>query len=133
LMPAVESRYRTTNERAIVGESLAGLFVVETLLVEPALFDTYIAFDPSLWWNDEYLVRHANTSVAIHAIAPKRLYIATSSDGSIATTRRLTRTLSRQHALRIGSYPMPKEKHATIYHPAALRAFRLLFAPASRP
>jgi uncharacterized protein len=48
LMPQVKRRYRTTNETAIVGESLAGLFVVETLILEPELFDTYIAFDPSL-------------------------------------------------------------------------------------
>jgi len=52
LMPAVRARYRTTDETAIVGESLAGLFVVETCLKEPDLFNTYIAFDPSLWWND---------------------------------------------------------------------------------
>jgi hypothetical protein len=26
---------------------------------------------------------------------------------------------------------MPTETHATIYHPAALRAFRLLFKPAA--
>ena len=48
LMPEVERRYRTTSERAIIGESLAGLFIVETFFVEPKLFDTYIAFDPSL-------------------------------------------------------------------------------------
>src|SRR6476661_7209073 len=44
LMPAVRSRYRTTPETAIIGESLAGLFIVETLFLEPDLFDTYIAF-----------------------------------------------------------------------------------------
>jgi len=53
LIPTVKQRYRTTAETAIVGESLAGLFVVETLLLEPGLFDTYLAFDPSLWWNNE--------------------------------------------------------------------------------
>ena len=37
LMPEVKSRYRATNETAIVGESLAGLFVVETFLLEPDL------------------------------------------------------------------------------------------------
>src|SRR3954471_7662343 len=56
LMPQVRSRYRTTAETAIVGESLAGLFVVETFLLEPDLFDTYIAFDPSLWWNDHKML-----------------------------------------------------------------------------
>lgn len=51
LMPQVRQRYPTTEERALIGESLAGLFVVETLLQEPALFNSYIALDPSLWWN----------------------------------------------------------------------------------
>src|ERR1041384_4177921 len=55
LMPQIKRRYRTTNETAIVGESLAGLFVVESFLLEPELFDTYIAFDPSLWWNNQKL------------------------------------------------------------------------------
>ncbi len=45
-MPEMRGRYRTTGETAIVGESLAGLFVVETFLLEPDLFDTYIAIDP---------------------------------------------------------------------------------------
>ena len=56
LMPAIRQHYRTTPETAIVGESLAGLFVLETLLQKPALFDTYTVFDPSLWWNKGYLV-----------------------------------------------------------------------------
>ena len=62
LMPVIRERYHTTGETAIVGESLAGLFVVETLLLEPDMFDTYIAIDPSLWWNDAKLVRDAPTS-----------------------------------------------------------------------
>jgi predicted alpha/beta superfamily hydrolase len=45
LMPEVAKRYRITPETAIVGESLAGLFVVETPALEPALFDAYIAID----------------------------------------------------------------------------------------
>lgn len=46
LMPEVKGRYRTTDETAVVASRL---FVVETLLLEPNLFDIYIAFDPSLW------------------------------------------------------------------------------------
>lgn len=64
LMPAIEARYRTTHERAIVGESLAGLFIVETFLREPASFDHYVAFDPSLWWNRGALVDSAPALLA---------------------------------------------------------------------
>jgi hypothetical protein len=49
LMPRIRERHRTTAESTIVGESLTGLFVVETFFTEPDLFDSYIAFDPSLW------------------------------------------------------------------------------------
>ncbi|AMR26392.1 hypothetical protein A0257_04260 [Hymenobacter psoromatis] len=54
-MPAIRQRYRTTPETAIVSESLAGLFVVETFLLEHDLFPTCLAFGPSLGWNTNYL------------------------------------------------------------------------------
>lgn len=57
LMPVVRARYRTTDDTAIIGESLAGLFIVDAWLAEPGLFDTWIALDPSLWWDDGALVR----------------------------------------------------------------------------
>jgi len=59
LMPEVRRRYRTTDETAVVGESLAGLFIVETYLRDPTLFRRYIALSPSLWWNDNALVGEA--------------------------------------------------------------------------
>lgn len=118
LMPWVEKRYRTTKERAIVGESLAGLFVVETFVVKPELFDTYIAMDPSLWWNDGKLVDER-----IRA-ANKTLFIATSKDAPLELTERFVR--AAREANRVQYEAMPEESHATIYHPAALRAFRTL-------
>ncbi len=132
LIPQVEKRYRTTEERAIVGESLAGLFVVETLFVEPELFDTYVAFDPSLWWNDERLVAVARKRLQSAAPFEKTLFLATSDEsGIVAATRHMLEILpaSKPGGLRWHYEPMPEEKHSTIYHPAALRAFRALFAP----
>jgi predicted alpha/beta superfamily hydrolase len=135
LIPQIEKRYRTTPERAIVGESLAGLFVVETLLLEPDLFDTYVAFDPSLWWNGAKLVADAPRILAGRRPGDRTLYLASSSEPELA---RLTKQLAE--ILRKGDYPglrwyyepMPGEQHSTIYHPAALRAFRLLFKPPPR-
>ena len=86
LMPAVTSRYRTTGETAIIGESLAGLFIVETFFLEPDLFDTFIAFDPSLWWNRDDLVTTAGRRLAGPANRPKTLYLATSGTTSLTST-----------------------------------------------
>jgi predicted alpha/beta superfamily hydrolase len=52
-MPQVRRRYRVMDETAIIGESLAGPFIVETFFPEQKLFDTYIALSPSLLWNGE--------------------------------------------------------------------------------
>jgi uncharacterized protein len=134
LMPQVRSRYRTTDETAIVGESLAGLFVVETFLLEPDLFDTYIAFDPSLWWNGQALAKGAGERLRARPGLRKTLYIATSDEQGISDiTQPLAETLaaSAPAGLRWHYEKIPEEKHSTIYHPAALRAFRALFRPAA--
>ena len=132
LMPQVRSRYRTTEETAVVGESLAGLFVVETLLLEPDLFDTYIAFDPSLWWNRQKLINEAGGRLRARAGLRKRLYFAASADmGELADKFAAALAAQAPAGLRWHYERMPEEKHSTIYHPAALRAFRALFAPAA--
>ncbi len=132
LMPEVRARYRTTAETAIVGESLAGLFVMETFLREPELFDTYMAFDPSLWWNDRALVKGAGAALGSDAFTGKSLYIATGGDAgldSVVVEMKPTLDAATNRGLRFIYEPMPQETHATIYHPAALRAFRALMAP----
>jgi predicted alpha/beta superfamily hydrolase len=133
LMPQVKRRYRTTDETAIVGESLAGLFVVETFLLEPDLFDTYIAFDPSLWWNSQKLVSDAGARLRAHPKLAKTLYLASSSEDIVEATQRLADVLGKNAPSGVRWYyeRMPDEKHSTIYHPAALKAFRVVFKPAA--
>ena len=135
LMPVVNARYRTTAETAIMGESLAGLFVVETFFLEPDLFDTYIAFDPSVWWNDGALVKHPPARLSSNG-RHKSLYLASSRDDRDGLTGHLADVLRVNAAPGVSLYfePMLNETHATIYHPAAMLALRRLFktAPAIR-
>jgi uncharacterized protein len=130
-MPLVKRHYRTTDETAIVGESLAGLFVVETFLLEPDLFDTYIAFDPSLWWNGQKLVSDAGGRLRARPKLAKTLYLASSSEEIGEATLRFADVLGKNAPTGVRWYyeRMPDEKHSTIYHPAALKAFRVVFKP----
>jgi predicted alpha/beta superfamily hydrolase len=131
LMPEVKARYRTTNEAAIVGESLAGVFVVETFLLEPDLFDTYIAFDPSLWWNGGKLVADAGARLRAQPKLGKVLYLASSSEDRGDMTQKFADVLKKDApaGVRWHHEKIPEEKHATIYHPAALKAFRAVLKP----
>jgi len=132
LMPEVKRRYRTTPETAIVGESLAGLFVVETFLLEPQLFDHYLAFDPSLWWNRGALPAQAATLLRKQGPGKHSLYLASSNEKGIAVEVQRLEDILRQQAppgLLWHVEKMPEESHGTIYQPAALKAFRTVFHP----
>jgi predicted alpha/beta superfamily hydrolase len=135
LMPQVKQRYRTTDESAIVGESLGGLFAVETFFLEPDLFDTYIAIDPSLWWNDQKLVDGAAASLYARPRLAKSLWFASSDEkGTQEPAQKLAEILlaDAPTGVRWHYEKMPEEKHATIYHPAALKAFRMMLAPVTK-
>lgn len=136
LIPLVNQKYRTTAERAIIGESLAGLFIVETFFLEPDSFDTYIAFDASLWWNNGAIVKQAPARLQmmdkLAAFKSRRaLYLAASSEDRSDLNAELGKLLQLHAPANLSWHfePMPAEKHATIYHPAAILALRRMLKP----
>ena len=118
LFTEISKRYRTTSEKSIIGESLSGLFVVETFFLTPEMFDNYIAFDPSIWWNNHYLVRTAKEHLATFPKSEKRIWFAGSSAEDISEyTNNLAEIFKTENQPNIKwSYsPEPKEKHNTIF------------------
>ncbi|HVH97953.1 MAG TPA: alpha/beta hydrolase-fold protein [Enhygromyxa sp.] len=134
LMPEIEGRVRGSGETAIIGESLAGLFIVETFFVEPELFDVYIAIDPSLWWNDGELAKGAAERLQAGVGPGKTLHLTSAGqrgDGNVEFVEPLVEAL-RAHApehLRWTWLPKPDQSHATIYRAAKLEILRSLFPP----
>src|SRR5690606_9623861 len=97
---------------------------------EPALFSTYIAVDPSLWWNGGALVAGAGETLAAFGDHPRRLHLAVSDDGDRdERIEELAAVLERSApaALTWTYRRHPQETHATVFHPAAQRALRELF------
>lgn len=118
LFPEIEKRYRTTYEKSIIGESASGLFVMETFFLTPEMFDNYIAFDPSLWWNNHYLVRTAKEHLAKFPSSNKRLWFAGSNAEDIAPfTKELADILKIENRANVQwkFSDEPKEKHTTIF------------------
>ncbi|MEG2804572.1 alpha/beta hydrolase-fold protein [Stenotrophomonas sp.] len=135
LMPQVRQRHATTGETAIVGESLAGLFVLDTLVREPDLFDTYIALDPSLWWNRGQLLDEAVAQLKAADVRGKQVAIASGNDPKLAAdAARFAQAVGAAlPGIDVKQRAMPEETHLTLYHPAALWALRTLFKPVAAP
>lgn len=134
VLPFIEGRFRTNGETTLMGESLAGLFVVETFLKEPQMFDAYVAVSPSLWWDGGRLAQQAGAHLRDHSNDPRTLILTMGDEGAEAQALMDTLTGNlRDHALPGVKWtfgPRPAESHATIYHGAALDAFRRLYAVA---
>jgi len=114
----IDKRYRTTNEKSIIGESASGLFVMETFFLTPEMFDNYIAFDPSLWWNNHYLVRTAKDHLSKFPTDKKVLWFAGSKATDISPyTKELANVFKTESPanLKWEYSDEPKEKHTTIF------------------
>ncbi|MEE9363591.1 MAG: alpha/beta hydrolase-fold protein [Cellulophaga sp.] len=127
LFDEISKRYRLKNKRGIIGESLAGLFVMETFMQNPESFDFYIAFDPSLWWNNHYLVNNSNALLDEFPSKEIKLWFAGSSAEDISEyTNELAKVLKNDapNKLKWKYSDEPNEKHNTIFRASKEKALK---------
>jgi hypothetical protein len=133
LLPKLRAQLRGNGTTGIIGESLAGLFVVETLVVEPTMFDIYIAIDPTLQWNASHLVAAAPARFAGGAASGRTLYLTAAgtrpADGNAGFVAPLAAALRAQppNGLRWSYEPRPQQTHGTIYRASKLAILERLF------
>lgn len=83
----MEQDLPVNGQHLLAGHSYAGLFTLHVLLNYPGAFDTYIAIDPSLWWDKGYFQKQVERQVDKVDFSGKQLYVA------FATQPRLDRKL----------------------------------------
>lgn len=132
LIKVVNERYRTSNEKTIIGQSLGGLLATEILVKKPDMFDNYIIISPSLWWNDESLLNDSVTST----MKKKSVYIGVGKEGEMMERpakdlhAKMDASLNKQSEL-IFTY-FEKYDHSNILHVAVYDAFEKLFRPKTK-
>ncbi len=150
---AVESRWPVDPARqTLMGHSLGGLFVLDTLFCQPGAFGTWVASSPSVWWRSGYLSVAAARFAAsgVHAIEGTRVLLtAAEYDQSLTPAeerlpdqaredllntrieramvdgnRELARVLSGVSGLTVHYRFLPGETHRSAWPCAAAHAFR---------
>ena len=138
LRPAIEKEFPVGGQNMLVGHSFAGLFALHVLWNHPESFDTYMALDPSLWWDQGVFLKQAGTRGDKTVFDGKQLYVA------FATRPRTERNLihfpltdtfldtvipeMERCNLRVVSKKFPEETHGTIALPAIYDGLKCLFA-----
>ncbi|MDN5285290.1 MAG: alpha/beta hydrolase [Mucilaginibacter sp.] len=75
LMPHIDSIYPTTPYKILIGHSLGGLMVINTLVNHPNMFNGYIAIDPSMWWDRGILLNRAREVLKQRNYSGKHLFM----------------------------------------------------------
>jgi predicted alpha/beta superfamily hydrolase len=75
LIPFIDSHYPTQPYKVLAGHSLGGLRVINTFIRQPQLFNSYIALDPSLGHEKEW-IDNAGNDFDKGNYADKYLYVA---------------------------------------------------------
>lgn len=127
VQPLIQERYHCSGESTLIGQSLGGLLAAEVLLRQPELFTHYIIISPSLWWDDESLLKVPLPSWE----GKKKLFVGVGKEGAIMedSARRLFEKLvgvpeaKRQLLHR----QFPDRGHGDVLHEAVYEAFESLF------
>lgn len=80
VIPWATGRYRA-DRKVLTAVSLGGLFVVDTFLEQPEMFDDYIALTPSLWWDGGRIADEAAANLAKQSPSDRRIYITMGDEG----------------------------------------------------
>lgn len=131
LLPYIRDKFKTNQERTIIGESLAGLMATEILMKHPDLFNTYIISSPSLWWGNEVLLKdadnllneHLKTKIKVCVIAPNK------KEDKIMynDAKSLYKSVKRNENISSFFEYLPDELHSTVIHLAVYNAFKMIY------
>jgi hypothetical protein len=75
LIPFINSGYRVTEDRTLIGSSLGGLFTLYALFNDPSLFHRYVLTSPSLAWDNSILRTWEKKYEESGSSAPVRLFM----------------------------------------------------------
>lgn len=138
LQPYIDTKYKTSDSKTIIGQSLGGLLATEILFTKPQLFNKYIIISPSLWWKDGALLNDEPRILNADYTLPTDIYIAVGKEGSIDGSKNhimeedaelLAEKIRSGQSKYVNVYfdYLPNENHATVTHQAVFNAFRALY------
>lgn len=76
LMPHIDSAYRTTPYKILVGHSFGGLTAMNIFINHTDMFNSYLVIDPSMWWDSRKLLDQTKNALKQRRFEGKSLYLA---------------------------------------------------------
>ncbi len=132
LQPYIQSKYSTTGTKFIIGQSLGGLLATEILLKKPQLFTHYLIVSPSLWWDNESLLKNAPALLEQNKNSTAEVYIAVGMKEHVTMIKdakdlRIAFRNAKNPKVRLDFMEMTNENHASILHQSINDIFKKMY------
>ena len=75
LIPRIDSVYSSSSYRIFVGHSFGGITTINALYTIPETFNAYVSIDPSLWYDDQVLLKKAKDYFGKTKLGHKFLFL----------------------------------------------------------
>lgn len=75
LIPHIDSNYATAPYKMLIGHSFGGLTVMNIVVNHTDMFNSYVAIDPSMWWDGRKLLDKAREVMKQKKFGGKSLYL----------------------------------------------------------
>jgi predicted alpha/beta superfamily hydrolase len=75
LIPYIDKKYPTQPYKMLIGHSLGGLAVMQIFVHHTHLFNSYICIDPSMWWDNQTLLKETKLALEKRDFKAKTLYL----------------------------------------------------------
>jgi predicted alpha/beta superfamily hydrolase len=133
LRPFIELNYRTkSRDWTYVGHSYGGLLGSYILLNHGQMFQRYLLVSPSLWYDNEIMLREANQKAGSLRNTYVTVFMAVGADENprMETTLKQFASILRQGAeggVTVDAKVFEDENHDTVFPGALARGLRVLF------
>jgi hypothetical protein len=147
LIPYINNNYPTTAYKTLTGGSLAGLLTMQVFIHHTSLFNSYIPTEPSLWWDNQTLLKESEKVLTTNRFNGTSLFLGianTMEDGvNINTVKKDTTDATlhirsilklkevlennKENGLNYQSQYYNNENHATVGLISQYDALRFIF------
>ncbi|MCK7591458.1 alpha/beta hydrolase-fold protein [Subsaxibacter sp. CAU 1640] len=131
VQPYIQKNYQVNDTKMLIGQSLGGLLATEVLLKRTELFTHYFIVSPSLWWDNESMLKDAKAYFSAQKDIPLYVYVSVGTEGEVMESEatKLSEMLKRsgKKKLKTDFKFLKDENHASILHQSLTEGFKLLW------
>jgi predicted alpha/beta superfamily hydrolase len=127
LIPYVNKNYKAADYKILGGHSVGGIFVINTAINHPDLFNNYIAISPALWWGKNGMEVIMENTWGKTKSSTANLYVSLANEKGMGVTEFLKKVPKNIMEKNIKFQEFPNEIHNSVGFPTYKWAMGAIF------